>query len=255
MIRGNKMKKKYKIITSLIMFILIIIIIFYEIFKYPKEVAIFDSNTIAYYRNNKIVKVDYPNKINARYNFNKLFIYNNGILEEGYINIVQENDYNYFNVYKNDLSKINIYPLIAYTKKLNLKIYESKEETNFTDDELNTIKKVLSDNGLNDQYTGISKKSVKNINIYNINNFKNSDDEFYNIVFMIDNNDNSSVIDKSFYNKNLINIKRLDFYGLIDIDKDGENEIVVTETQGDDAPIYYYFYKYNSSKKTLNKIS
>jgi hypothetical protein len=36
----------------------------------------------------------------------------------------------------------------------------------------------LSDNGLNDQYTGISKKSVKNINIYNINNFKNSDDEF-----------------------------------------------------------------------------
>jgi hypothetical protein len=113
----------------------------------------------------------------------------------------------------------------------------------------------LSDNGLNDQYTGISKKSVKNINIYNINNFKNSDDEFYNIVFMIDNNDNSSVIDKSFYNKNLINIKRFDFYGLIDIDKDGENEIVVTETQGDDAPIYYYFYKYNSSKKILNKIS
>ena len=43
------MKKKYKIITSLIMFILIIIIIFYEIFKYPKEVAIFDSNTIVYY--------------------------------------------------------------------------------------------------------------------------------------------------------------------------------------------------------------
>lgn len=249
------MKQKYSKILLLILIILIVLEVFYEFIMYPKVVAIFGNNTIIYYKDNKIVKIDHPEKINYRYNFNKFLVYDDGNSEECYLNNKEENGYNYFEIYKNDLSRKYINPVIAYTKELNFNIYKSNESNDYTQNETKKIQEVLSNNGLDKQYTDVSKKVTKNMTMYSVKNYKSEVEEYYSIVFLVDSNDKVNIIDKSYYDKNSIDVKKYNYFGQVDIDKDGVDEIVITETKGDDSPTYYYFYKYDSSQGTLSEIN
>lgn len=249
------MKQKYNKLLLLVLIIIIILTIFYEFIMYPKEVAIFGDNTIIYYINNRLVKIDHPDKINYRYNFNKFLVYNDGNFEEGYLNNKEENGYSYFEVYMSDFSKKYMNPVIAYTKELDLNIYISKESNDYTQSELKKIQEVLSENNLDNKYTNISKKETKNMIMYNINNYKIESERYYNIVFLLDANGKVNIIDKSYYDKNTVSGKKYNFFGQVDIDKDGTDEIAITETQGDDSPTYYYFYKYDSSTGILSEIN
>lgn len=255
--KGEKMKNKIAcgFILILALFYISMVLVEYN----NKNVVIVGKTTRIYYKNGAVSKIKYYDNVSKKYNYEDFKIYLDGNFENAKLRLLDNNEYDWFEVYDKENTKKYTNPLIAYKGDFDLKIY-SDIISSPTDKDNETIKYVLNKEGLQDEYLAF-KKLVLDLDsdgsketVYYIDNKGSLSEKYYSLIFLND-NDNNIIINKNIINiKNIINSENLDLINAIDLDNDGKYEIMISLNVGDDSPIYYYFYKYDSSNGTLTKV-
>ena len=224
----------------------------------------FGTTTFIYYDNNNQIKnVKRINNIDKKLNYEKFNVYIDNSFEEAYMNFYKEDNATYYDLYNNQNQKIDTKDfLLAYQGDLKINVNSSKIETQMTDEEKEKMIKILKSHSINEDISLFSKQVLdidndsKNETIYSLSNFGGQVNEtFYSYIFIEESNKEIIDIDLiESQNKNTPEIPQKYHAWSIDLDNDNNYEIVLSSVTGDDTPVYYEFYKYDSSNKTITEM-
>ena len=106
-----------------------------------KNYLLLGTTTFVYYdNNNQIRKVQYVDKINKKYDYEKFNVYLNNKFNEYYINFYDEDNTTFYNLYDKKNKKISSNDLLlAYKGNINIKVNPAKIETDFSKEEKNKM--------------------------------------------------------------------------------------------------------------------
>lgn len=249
-----------KVICIFIVFIFSILNIFVIIInEYNKNIAIFGNTTIVYYKNNKINKIKYTDELNNKYNYETFNVLFDNEFVKAKLIINNDNENEWYQIYNKNYEKLYPNQLIAYKGNIEMKgsIKTSDEKTEL--DTLN-ISKISKEVGF-DSEPYEYKKIVFDINndgdseiIYYINYVDLKSKMYYYCIYLYENNSLLPINTKSYTLEQITNSEKYDLVGVIDIDLDGEKEIILSSNSGDDTPIYYHFFKYDVGSNSINEI-
>lgn len=241
------MKRKY----LLIVFLIIVYISLFIYFGFLK-----DKNTV--YLGDKTKVIINNNKLKVVNNNSPFFIkpakvYYNGEFIDGYLKSkkLEDKDYNVISFLTKDKKRIIYMDLpIAYTGKVNLKIGNSEKNNILTKSEKEKLLSIAKENKIDGNITSSYRvdfdidadDKIENIYSYTIT----KDLKMFTITIIVD-NDNYEIID-IISNKDYRrpNIKRSSFSKFIDFNNDKSYEIVLYQSNGDDALGEYKIYKYQN---------
>lgn len=251
------MKKLICIIIIFIFSILNIFVIFMN--NYNKNIAIFGNTTIVYYKNNKINKIKYVDKLKNKYNYEQF----NFLIDDNFTKaklVLNNNDENeWYQIYDQDFTKLYTRRLIAYKGNIEMEgsLKTSDEETEL--DTLN-VSKIEKENDIS-----LEKSEYKKI-VFDMDNDGNSEIVYYidyidiktnmycYCIYLYKDNSLLSISTKNYSLEQLTYSEKYDLAGVIDIDLDGKKEILLSSNNGDDTPVYYHFFKYDSKSNSVNEI-
>ena len=251
------MKKRVGII---LIFILLVLYVFISIIFYStKNVAIFGKTTIVYYKNNKIDKIKYYDKIKNKYSYELFNVLIDDKFVKAKIILNNNNENEWYQIYDLDYEKLYPYQLIAYKGNINMEgsTKTSDEETEL---DISNISKIEKENDLN-----VEKNEYKKI-IFDMDNDGNSEIVYYidyidiktnmycYCIYLYKDNSLLSISTKNYSLEQLTYSEKYDLAGVIDIDLDGKKEILLSSNNGDDTPVYYHFFKYDSKSNSVNEI-
>lgn len=251
------MKRLISIIIIFIFSILNILVMFIN--NYNKNIAIFGNTTIVYYKNNKINKIKYVDKLKNKYNYEQF----NFLIDDNFtkaklvLNNNEENEW--YQIYDQDFTKLYTRRLIAYKGNIEMEgsLKTSDEETEL--DTLN-VSKIEKENDIS-----LEKSEYKKI-VFDMDNDGNSEIVYYidyidiktnmycYCIYLYKDNSLLSISTKNYSLEQITNSEKYDLVGVIDIDLDGEKEIILSSNNGDDTPVYYHFFKYDSKSNSVNEI-
>lgn len=251
------MKRLISIIIIFIFSILNILVMFIN--NYNKNIAIFGNTTIVYYKNNKINKIKYVDKLKNKYNYEQF----NFLIDDNFTKaklVLNNNDENeWYQIYDQDFTKLYTRRLIAYKGNIEMEgsLKTSDEETEL--DTLN-VSKIEKENDIileKSEY----KKVVSDIDndgnletLYYINYVDVKMNMYYCCIYLYKDNSLLSISTKNYSLEQLTYSEKYDLAGVIDIDLDGKKEILLSSNNGDDTPVYYHFFKYDSKSNSVNEI-
>lgn len=251
------MKRLISIIIIFIFSILNILVMFIN--NYNKNIAIFGNTTIVYYKNNKINKIKYVDKLKNKYNYEQF----NFLVDDNFTKaklVLNNNDENeWYQIYDQDFTKLYTRCLIAYKGNIEMEgsLKTSDEETEL--DTLN-VSKIEKENDISLEKSEY-KKIVSDIDndgnletLYYINYVDVKMNMYYCCIYLYKDNSLLSISTKNYNLEQLTSSERYDLVGVIDIDLDGKKEIILSSNNGDDTPVYYHFFKYDSKSNSVNEI-
>lgn len=251
------MKRLISIIIIFIFSILNILVMFIN--NYNKNIAIFGNTTIVYYKNNKINKIKYVDKLKNKYNYEQF----NFLIDDNFtkaklvLNNNEENEW--YQIYDQDFTKLYTRRLIAYKGNIEMEgsLKTSDEETEL--DTLN-VSKIEKENDISLEKSEY-KKVVSDIDndgnletLYYINYVDVKMNMYYCCIYLYKDNSLLSISTKNYSLEQLTYSEKYDLAGVIDIDLDGKKEILLSSNNGDDTPVYYHFFKYDSKSNSVNEI-
>ena len=251
------MKRLISIIIIFIFSILNILVMFIN--NYNKNIAIFGNTTIVYYKNNKINKIKYVDKLKNNYNYEQF----NFLIDDNFTKaklVLNNNDENeWYQIYDQDFTKLYTRRLIAYKGNIEMEgsLKTSDEETEL--DTLN-VSKIEKENDISLEKSEY-KKVVSDIDndgnletLYYINYVDVKMNMYYCCIYLYKDNSLLSISTKNYSLEQLTYSEKYDLAGVIDIDLDGKKEILLSSNNGDDTPVYYHFFKYDSKSNSVNEI-
>lgn len=251
------MKRLICIIIIFIFSILNILVMFIN--NYNKNIAIFGNTTIVYYKNNKINKIKYVDKLKNKYNYEQF----NFLIDDNFTKaklVLNNNDENeWYQIYDQDFTKLYTRRLIAYKGNIEMEgsLKTSDEETEL--DTLN-VSKIEKENDISLEKSEY-KKVVSDIDndgnletLYYINYVDVKMNMYYCCIYLYKDNSLLSISTKNYSLEQLTYSEKYDLAGVIDIDLDGKKEILLSSNNGDDTPVYYHFFKYDSKSNSVNEI-
>lgn len=251
------MKRLISIIIIFIFSILNILVMFIN--NYNKNIVIFGNTTIVYYKNNKINKIKYVDKLKNKYNYEQF----NFLIDDNFTKaklVLNNNDENeWYQIYDQDFTKLYTRRLIAYKGNIEMEgsLKTSDEETEL--DTLN-VSKIEKENDISLEKSEY-KKIVSDIDndgnletLYYINYVDVKMNMYYCCIYLYKDNSLLSISTKNYNLEQLISSEKYDLVGVIDIDLDGKKEIILSSNNGDDTPVYYHFFKYDSKSNSVNEI-
>lgn len=251
------MKRLISIIIIFIFSILNILVMFIN--NYNKNIAIFGNTTIVYYKNNKINKIKYVDKLKNKYNYEQF----NFLIDDNFTKaklVLNNNDENeWYQIYDQDFTKLYTRRLIAYKGNIEMEgsLKTSDEETEL--DTLN-VSKIEKENDISLEKSEY-KKVVSDIDndgnletLYYINYVDVKMNMYYCCIYLYKDNSLLSISTKNYSLEQLTYSEKYDLAGVIDIDLDGKKEILLSSNNGDDTPVYYHFFKYDSKSNSVNEI-
>ena len=251
------MKKLICIIIIFIFSILNIFVIFMN--NYNKSIAIFGNTTIVYYKNNKIDKLKYVDKLKNKYSYEifNILIDNSFVKAKLVLNNTTENEW--YQIYDQNFSRLYTRNLVAY--KGNIKMEGStKTSDEETELDISNISKIEKENDLN-----VEKNEYKKI-VFDMDNDGNSEIVYYidyidiktnmycYCIYLYKDNSLLSISTKNYSLEQITNSENYDLVGVIEIDLNSEKEIILSSNNGDDTPVYYHFFKYDSKSNSVNEI-
>lgn len=251
------MKRLISIIIIFIFSILNILVMFIN--NYNKNIAIFGNTTIVYYKNNKINKIKYVDKLKNKYNYEQF----NFLIDDNFtkaklvLNNNEENEW--YQIYDQDFTKLYTRRLIAYKGNIEM---EGSLKTSDEETELDTsnVSKIEKENDISLEKSEY-KKIVSDIDndgnletLYYINYVDVKMNMYYCCIYLYKDNSLLSISTKNYNLEQLTSSERYDLVGVIDIDLDGKKEIILSSNNGDDTPVYYHFFKYDSKSNSVNEI-
>ena len=227
--------------------------------NYNKNIAIFGNTTIVYYKNNKINKIKYVDKLKNKYNYEQF----NFLIDDNFTKaklVLNNNDENeWYQIYDQDFTKLYTRRLIAYKGNIEMEgsLKTSDEETEL--DTLN-VSKIEKENDISLEKSEY-KKVVSDIDndgnletLYYINYVDVKMNMYYCCIYLYKDNSLLSISTKNYSLEQLTYSEKYDLAGVIDIDLDGKKEILLSSNNGDDTPVYYHFFKYDSKSNSVNEI-
>ena len=169
------------------------------------------------------------------------------------------NENEWYQIYDLDYEKLYPYQLIAYKGNINMEgsTKTSDEETEL---DISNISKIEKENDLN-----VEKNEYKKI-VFDMDNDGNSEIVYYidyidiktnmycYCIYLYKDNSLLSISTKNYSLEQLTYSEKYDLAGVIDIDLDGKKEILLSSNNGDDTPVYYHFFKYDSKSNSVNEI-
>ena len=246
-----------KNVLLIVIFLLSICYIISELYYINDNEAKIGDNTIVYYKNNKLDKIKYVDKINKRYDYKKFNIYNKGNIESGTINIIDNQDLYHMDIYDDEFNKLYINDHIVY-KNVDLKILDVNTTSNINENDKIKINKFLNKNNLSLEYYFYEKSVIKLkdslINIYYIDNFAMSSDSYYRIMFIEKDGEYELIKLNKYTNENIMMAENFKLINLVDIDLDNEYELMLMSSEGENGPTYYKFYKYDEVTNKVKEI-
>lgn len=255
------MKKKPIIIIFIVLYVILVIS---YVFNFTKEnYILFGTTTFVYYDdNNNIKKIKYVDEINKKLNYEKFKVYLNKKFDNYYINFYNEDNATFYNLYNEQYEKISSKELLLAVKgDLKVKVSNVQMETTIVD-ERDYLLDILKKHKINEEINVYSKQTLdidndnEKENIYMISNYGGKVNKvIYSYIFIEESN--HSTIDVALTTNDPINtaaIKQKYHIWSVDLDNDNNYEIVVSSIDGDDSPVYYEFYKYDSHKRQVSKL-
>lgn len=238
------MKKTKALIIFLIITYFIISI--YFVFIKKDNIIYLGSSTKVKIKGDNIIitennETSYIKK--AKVYFNEEFI-------DGYIRSVYEdyNDSKSYQILDKNFNLLNSTDgLIAYTGKMNIKVANIEKKASVTDAEKKELEEISVENNLEGSLSDFIKVE------YNLDNDKEkeviysytvSNVEKTSTITIITDDEDYEVIDMQSGNPLSPGLKRSYFYKLIDFEGDNSYEIVLYQSNGDDAKGQYKIYKY-----------
>ena len=248
-----------KIIWIFLILYIIVLVSFIMTLDKNNYVLFGTTTTIYYDNNNQIKNIKKSNKLNGKLNYEKLNVYNNGKFQEGYINLYKEDNSIFYNIYNKNQEKIKSNNLLlAYKGDINIKVNQSEIQNKLDSNEKNKLLNILKNKGINEDITYFSKQELDLDNdaqketIYTLSNYGGKINNIsYSYIFVRSNNEVIDVTLIKNENKNSPENPQKYHVWSVDIDNDNAYEIVVSSTNGDDSPVYYEFYKFDSSNKKI----
>lgn len=251
------MKRLISIIIIFIFSILNILVMFIN--NYNKNIAIFGNTTIVYYKNNKINKIKYVDKLKNKYNYEQF----NFLIDDNFtkaklvLNNNEENEW--YQIYDQDFTKLYTRRLIAYKGNIEMEgsLKTSDEETEL---DISNVSKIEKENDISLEKSEY-KKIVSDIDndgnletLYYINYVDVKMNMYYCCIYLYKDNSLLSISTKNYNLEQLTSSERYDLVGVIDVDLDGKKEIILSSNNGDDTPVYYHFFKYDEKDNSINEI-
>lgn len=252
------MKKRILIFIIIILIISYIFVFLFD-FCHRKYVVIGSNNsTIVYYNNkNKIKSIVTKETISKKCYFENYEFYQNGTFNNGYLDFELMDGRNIPLIYSEDYEKVYTNLLIAKKGDFDLKIKDIKIYNEATLEDENIIKNVLSENSLDSDYSDFAKSQIQIDNnlttLYIIDNYGKKHDVYYCFAFIINSDNKMSIIKLSKSNEP-INAERIILQYLIDIDLDGQYELLFETNNGDNTFSNYEFYKYNLQSDEVTEL-
>lgn len=238
-----------------ILYFLLIVLIFINlyliisnfVFSRKNSYLIFDSNNVLKIDNNSIKKVN--KKIIKRLNYSEIYICQQEC-EKGYFN-----DGIYFEVYNNNLEKINLTSeSFIKTGKKEIKNFYENSINNINSYDENLISKVLDENNLNYKITDLFITKIKidsDINAYSLEPYLTDEpsNNNFSLVFI----SNKTEYEIIYMKKNSSRLSSLN--KVIDINNDDLIEIILlSDMPGSAGNECYSLYQYNKSNNKYKPV-
>lgn len=237
------MNKKGKIVILLIVITIIVIALSYFV---SLNTVYLGSNTKVIVIGNKIIKI----KNNRRIVLNKVNIYKDGKLFDGYLKSDKDDLGNSYYAVSKYNKKFNTNDLVVSGKMIKLNIVSPANiENSFNVSEINSLLelKLEEDNVIDykkvtfDIDNDSSEEDVIFI-IYRVENTRTTK------AFVIDNEDITDIAEFEYDYTDMINSTNDVHYlsDVIDLNGDGKYEIILARIDGDSQPTYYDIYSYEN---------
>lgn len=220
------------------------------------DILIVGGNTyVKYYKNN--IKIENSLKINPRLNFQKYKIYNGEKFIDGYAKFYKDGISNDTNgiLYNSMFDELNLsIPLLAYSGNINIDVANTVITDKITDADKQILKNKL--NGIMNNIEDVNFKKItvdinndtQNEYIYLVYKYDNGTNDKFNSIFMLDSNSNIiDIIDDNVSKNNDYEFNMYNIDYIIDVDMDGEYEVVLSSFSGY-SPTNYEIYKLKNSK-------
>lgn len=240
------MKKKLMYLSLIILIPIYIIIAIFSNTK--QDILIIGGNIYIEYNDKKYnIKNNYKN--NPQLNYRKYKIYDGEKYIDGYIKFYKDDITGDTNgiIYNStlDISNLSI-PLLAYTGNINIDVADTVVTDKISDNDEIILKSKLT--GIIDDIDDINFKKITvdlnndNQNEYIYSIYKYDNDKIYNSIFMMDSNNRIIDIVTNGEKNEEYNINYI-----VDVDMDGEYEIVLSSSYGYSLT-NYEIYKLKNNK-------
>lgn len=240
------MKKKLMYLSLIILIPIYIIIAIFSNTK--QDILIIGGNIYIEYNDKKYnIKNNYKN--NPQLNYRKYKIYDGEKYIDGYIKFYKDDITGDTNgiIYNStlDISNLSI-PLLAYTGNINIDVADTVVTDKISDNDEIILKSKLT--GIIDNIDDINFKKITvdlnndNQNEYIYSIYKYDNDKIYNSIFMMDSNNRIIDIVTNGEKNEEYNINYI-----VDVDMDGEYEIVLSSSYGYSLT-NYEIYKLKNNK-------